>query len=92
MTEIDPSQILLDKDCIYFRGVKYQKVEEPKTFYDNLWELVRKYLDDTVDCDELTDRIMDLIRSNIPEPMENKYHSDVLQGFNTAIKNMQERF
>jgi hypothetical protein len=42
MTEIDPSQILLDKDCIYFRGVKYQKVEEPKSFYDKLWEELGK--------------------------------------------------
>jgi len=31
MTEIDPSLILKDGDAIYFHGVKYQKVEEPKT-------------------------------------------------------------
>ena len=35
MTEIDPSLILKDGDAIYFRGVKYQKVEEqPKTIRD----------------------------------------------------------
>ena len=92
MTEIDPSLILKDKNCIYFHGEKYQKVEPPKSFYDKVWELVRTKLDDTPDCDQLTDRVMDLIRDNIPEPMENKYHSDVLQGYNTAIKEMEERF
>ena len=43
MDEIDPSLILKDKDCIYYRGVKYQKVEKPKpeTLYDIIadwWE------------------------------------------------------
>ena len=90
--EIDPSLILKSGDCIYYHGIKYQKVEEPKSFYDKVWELVRTKLDDTPDCDELTDRIMDLIRNNIPEPMENKYHSDVIQGYNTALKEMEERF
>ena len=92
MTEIDPSLILKDKDCIYFHGEKYQKVEPPKSFYDKLWEELGKKVGYGIDCDQLTDRVMDLIRDNIPEPMENKYHSDVLQGYNTAIKEMKERF
>ena len=92
MTEIDPSVILKDGDCIYFRGIKYKRVEEPKSFYDKVWELVRTKLDDTADCDELTDRIMDLIRSNIPEPMENKYHSDIIAGYNNALNDIREKF
>ncbi len=28
MTELDPTQIVLDNDVIYFRGEKYQKVKE----------------------------------------------------------------
>jgi hypothetical protein len=28
MTELDPTQIIKDKDCIYFKGEKYQKVKE----------------------------------------------------------------
>ncbi len=28
MTELDPTQIIKDKDCIYFQGEKYQKVKE----------------------------------------------------------------
>jgi hypothetical protein len=35
---------------------------------------------------------MDLIKDNIPEPMENKFHSDVIQGYNTALKEVKERF
>ena len=42
MTEIDPSLILKDGDCIYFHGEKYQKVVEPKSFYDKLWEELGK--------------------------------------------------
>lgn len=92
MTEIDPSQILLDKDCIYFRGVKYQKVEEPKSFYDKLWEELGKKVGYGIDCDELTDEVMDLIKDTIPEPLENKYHSEIIQGYNTAIKDVVENF
>jgi predicted MPP superfamily phosphohydrolase len=92
MNEIDPSLILKDGDCIYFHGEKYQKAEPPKSFYDKLWEELGKKVGYGIDCDKLTDRVMDLIRNNIPEPMENKYHSDVLQGYNTAIKEMKERF
>ena len=34
MTEIDPSVILKDGDCIYFCGVKYQRVEPPKMTFE----------------------------------------------------------
>ena len=92
MNKIDPSHILQSGDYIYYHGIKYQKVVEPKSFYDNVWELVRKYLDDTTDCDELTDRVMDLIKDNIPAPLENKFCSEIIQGYNTAIKDIVERF
>jgi len=90
--EMDPSQILKCGDCIYYHGIKYQKVEEPKSFYNKLWDLLKTKLNNTLDCDELTDEVMDLIKDTIPEPMENKYHSDVIQGYNTALKDVKERF
>ena len=62
MTEIDPSLILKDGDCIYFHGEKYQKVVEPKSFYDKLWEELGKKVGYGIDCDQLTDRVMDLIK------------------------------
>jgi hypothetical protein len=91
MTEIDPSQILLDKDCIYFRGVKYQKVEEQKSFYDKLWEELGKKVGYGIDCDQLTDRIMDLIKDNFPEPKEEFQPSpqtpeQVAEGLRDAMK------
>jgi hypothetical protein len=90
--EIDPSLILKSGDCIYYHGIKYQKVVEPKSFYNKLWDLLKTKLNDTLDCDELTDEVMDLIKDTIPEPLENKFHSDVIQGYNTAIKDIVENF
>jgi hypothetical protein len=92
MTEIDPSLILKYDDHIYYHGEKYQKVVEPKSFYDKLWEELGKKVGYGIDCDQLTDRVMDLIRNNIPEPMENKYHSDIIQGYNTALKDIHFNF
>jgi hypothetical protein len=71
--EIDPSLILKSGDCIYYHGIKYQKVEQ-------------------LDCDELTDEVMDLIKDTIPEPLENKFYSEIIQGYNTAIKDIVENF
>ncbi len=49
-------------------GVKYKRVEEPKSFYDKLWEELGKKVGYGIDCDQLTDRVMDLIKDNLPEP------------------------
>jgi hypothetical protein len=92
MTETDISKVLIEGDYATIMGVKYKRVEEPKSFYDKLWEELGKKVGYGIDCDELTDRVMDLIRNNIPEPMENKYHSDVLQGYNTALKDIDFNF
>ena len=90
--EMDPSQILKSGDCIYYHGVKYQKVEEPKSFYNKLWDLLKTKLNDTLDCDELTDEVIDLIKDNIPEPLENKFYSEIIQGYNMALKEVKKRF
>jgi hypothetical protein len=92
MIEIDPSLILKYDDHIYYHGEKYQKVVEPKSFYNQLWDLLKTKLNNTLDCDELTDRVMDLIKDNIPEPLKNKYHSDIIAGYNSALNDIRERF
>ena len=92
MTETDISKVLIEGEYATIMGVKYKRVEEPKSFYDKLWEELGKKVGYGIDCDELTDRVMDLIRNNIPEPMENKYYSDVLQGYNTALKDIDFNF
>ena len=90
MTEIDPSVILKDGDCIYFRGVKYQKVGEPQSFYDKLWGLLKTKLGDSVECDEMTDRVRDLIREHISKPIVGgilEYNA----GYNDGLRRVNER-
>jgi hypothetical protein len=90
-TELEPQQIIKDGDCIYFRGEKYQRVGTPQSFYDKLWGLLKTKLGDTSDCDMMTDRVMDLIRENIPEPMMCD-DEDYDAGYNEAIRQINERF
>lgn len=40
------------------------KVEEPKSFYDKLWELISTKVGDNPNADELTDKVMDLIEES----------------------------
>ena len=90
-TELEPQQIIKDGDYIYFRGEKYQKVESPQSFYDKLWEVVSKKVGDNTEADELTDRVMDLIRENIPEPMMCD-DEDYDAGYNEAIRQTKINF
>jgi len=69
MTETDISKVLIEGDYATIMGVKYKRVEEPKSFYNKLWYELGKKVGYGIDCDELTDRIMDLIKDNIPESM-----------------------
>jgi len=93
MTKIDPSLITKDGDDIYFRGEKYKKVEEPKSLYNKLWELVSDKVGDNTDTDELTDRIMDLIRDTIPDPSNRMFMNEYLNnGYKATVKLLQEKF
>lgn len=92
-TELEPQHIIKDGDYIYFRGEKYQKVETPQSFYDKLWGLLKTKIGDTTDCDEMSDRVMDLIRENIPEYWDTKVSaSEYFLGYNNAIRKINERF
>ena len=42
--------------------------EKPKSFYDNVWDVISSKVGNNTDADFLTDRIMDLIKDNIPKP------------------------
>jgi hypothetical protein len=42
--------------------------EQPKSFYDNVWDIISSKVGNNTDADFLTDRIMDLIKDNIPKP------------------------
>ena len=89
MTQIDPTHILKSGDCIYYHGEKYQKVEQPKSFYNQLWEELGKKVGYGIDCDQLTDGVMDLIRDNIPDPIDNKHYSEYIEGFNAGLNQVR---
>ena len=90
MTEIDPSVILKDGDCIYFRGVKYQRVEKPKptTLYDVIYEWYHE--------DATIDYLITKIEEWLPKEQsaagsQNVYVECTVEGFNdclTKIKGM----
>lgn len=42
--------------------------EQPKSFYDNVWDIISSKVGNNTDADFLTDRIMDLIKDNLPKP------------------------
>ena len=80
----------LDEETIMIDGVKYQKVEEPQSFYDKLWGLLKTKLGDSVECDEMTDRVRDLIRENIPEYKKGVGLPEYFVGYNDAIRRVNE--
>jgi hypothetical protein len=93
MTETDISKVLIEGDIATIMGVKYQKVVETQSFYDKLWGLLKTKLGDSVECDEMTDRVRDLIRENIPKPIVggileyNAYNA----GYNDGLRRVNER-
>ena len=91
--EIDISTVLIEGDTATIMGVKYQRIIEPQSFYDKLWGLLKTKLGDTCGCDEMADKVRDLIRENIPEPYDDlKFGvSEWFLGYNEAIKRVNER-
>ena len=79
------------QDIIIIGGVKYKRIEEPQSFYDKLWGLLKTKLGDSVECDEMADRVRDLIREHIPEPVKNNFMSEYLLGYNEAIREVNKR-
>ena len=91
--EIDISTVLIEGDKVTIMGVKYQRITERQSFYDKLWGLLKTKLGDTCGCDEMADKVRDLIRENIPEPYDDlKFGvSEWFLGYNEAIKRVNER-
>jgi hypothetical protein len=91
MTETDISKVLIEGDYATIMGVKYKRVEEPKSFYDKLWEELGKKVGYGIDCDQLTDRIMDLIKDNIPGCAQGLGLPEWYLGYNEALRRVNER-
>ena len=89
--EIDISTVLIEGDTATIMGVKYQRIIEPESFYDKLWELLKPNLDERVDIDDMTIRVMRLIRENIPEYKKGVGLPEYSVGYNACIREVNER-
>ena len=88
--EIDISKVLIDGDQVTIMGVKYQRIIEPQSFYDKLYGLLKTKLGDTCGCDDMADKVMDLIRENIPEPYKGVGLPEYSVGYNECIRKIEE--
>jgi hypothetical protein len=91
MTETDISKVLIEGDIATIMGVKYKRVIEPQSFYDKLWGLLKTELGDNVKCDDMTDRVRDLIREHIPGCAEGLGLPEWYLGYNEALRRVNER-
>jgi len=90
--EIDISKVLIEGDTATIMGVKYKRIEEPQSFYDKLWGLLKTKLGDNVyECDEMADKVRDLIRENIPEPYKGVGLHEWYLGYNEALRRVNVR-
>ncbi len=72
--------------------MKYKRVEEPQPFYDKLWGLLSTKISDNVyACDDMADKVRDLIREHIPEPKKGPGLPEYYVGYNDAIQAVNER-
>jgi hypothetical protein len=85
MTETDISKVLIEGEYATIMGVKYKRVIETQSFYDKLWGLLKTKLGDSVECDEMTDRVRDLIRENIPEYKKGVGLPEYSLGYNDCV-------
>ena len=90
--EIDISRVLMDGDIVTIMGVKYQRIIEPQSFYDKLYGLLKPNLDERVDTDDITIRVLDLIRENIPVPHQGVGLPEYSVGYNEALRRVNERW
>jgi hypothetical protein len=89
--EVDISTVLIEGDTATIMGVKYQRIIEPQSFYDKLWGLLKTKLGDSVECDDMTDRVRDLIREHIPGCAEGLGLPEWYLGYNEALRRVNER-
>ena len=83
--EIDISTVLIEGDTVTIMGVKYQRIIEPQSFYDKIYGLLKPNLDERVDTNDMTIRVLDLIRENIPKPYKGVGLPEYSVGFNDCV-------
>ena len=90
--EIDISTVLIEGDTATIMGVRYQRIIEPQSFYDEIYGLLDPNLDEMVDADDITIRVLDLIRENIPGCAEGLGLPELVRmGYNEALHRVNAR-
>ena len=87
--EIDISTVLIEGDTATIMGEKYQRIIEPQSFYDKIYGLLKPNLDERVDTNDMTIRVLDLIRENIPEPYKGVGLPEYSVGFNDCVERIK---
>ena len=87
--EIDISTVLIEGDTATIMGVKYQRIIEPQSFYDKIYGLLKPNLDERVDTNDITIRVMDLIRENIPEYKKGVGLAEYHLGYNDCVERIK---
>ena len=98
MTEIDPSVILQDGDCIYYRGVKYQRVEKLKPI--TLYEIIADWWDEIFinsnPSGQNIETLVDQIEEWLPKEQsaagsQNVYVECSVEGFNDCLTKIKSK-
>ena len=90
--EIDISTVLIEGDTATIMGVKYQRIIEPQSIYDKIYGLLDDNLIEWVDTGEITVRVLDLIRENIPGCAEGLGLPELVRmGYNEALHRVNAR-
>jgi hypothetical protein len=89
--ETDIAKVLIEGDTATIMGVKYQRIIEPQSFYDKLYGLLQSNLDERVDTEEITIRVLNLIEENIPKPYEGVGLPEYSVGWNDALHTIKEK-
>jgi hypothetical protein len=89
MTKIT-STMPIDDDYVLINGVRYKKVEEPKTLKE-LFEIYVEYGNWAQSKDVIAQELLNIVKEIIPKHSENKFMSEFGCGYNTAIKDVNRR-
>ena len=80
------------------KGMKELAVDgfeiQKQSFYDQLWELLETELGDTVLCDQMADRIYDLVLMSLPKEQsaagsQNAYVACAVEGYNDCLNEIK---
>ena len=88
--ELDPSRILKDNDFIWYKGEKYQKIQEPPTLSNKL-ETWIEYGNFAQSKDVLVNEILNIVKEIIPEPFDGMGLPEYFMGYNEAIRKIVDR-